>query len=339
MLIRLAPHATPGMHGRVEVREELCRGVASAVRGIRIRYIKTVDVSRLGGREPALRLLFYYMAINHDTRGVQGFVDGRQYRGSQYLYHAMRVVAENNPDAFGAERMANLTLSEFMGWFVGGTPPRRPMERVALLRDAAEVLRLRYGGCVGKLLEECGGYVGGSGGLVDRLREFRAYSDPLAKKSMVFAMLLQMEGLFTPRDPWNITVGVDYHLQRVALRTGMVEVVDEGLRRKLLYGRFVSEGEHMEVRKACLEAYKIVGENLNWDATRVDQTFWHLGRSCCRYMQPPCGENECKERSCTLQENSSYRCRGRCPLNGVCMASVDGRYLRLREPKVITYFY
>ena len=159
---------------------------------------------------------------------------------------------------------------------------------------------------------------------------------------MVFAILTKLWGLWEATDPEEMTVGVDYHLQRIALRSGMVVILDEGLLSKLRLRRFVSEEEHQAIRYACLEAYRLVGEYSGFSQLEVDQLFWHLGRSCCHQdHEPACGPRApCSWRDgCSLMEASDYSCPGSCPLDGVCRASLDLGMAKLMEPKVITFYY
>ena len=295
--------------------------------------------------ETALRILFFFMVINYDTRGISGVINGRYYRGSNYLLRLLMKLAEEDPGILDPSRMAKLELTDFLAWF--GPPekakaPRRPVERVILLRDAAEKLLELYGGRVSALLEACSGRIGGPGGLRERLSVFKAFSDPLAKKTMVFAILAMVEGLWEPLDPENITVGVDYHLQRVALRTGMVKVLDEKLLTKLKARRFVSAEEHNAIRSACLEAYTLVSRFSGLSQVELDQIFWHIGRCCCHYAEvPACGPRKpCyRAKTCSLLSATNYACPGYCPLDGVCEASLDEEKVKLMEPKVITYYY
>ena len=330
---------------RLAVDEAVCSRVADRLRGLKVRMPEPEGLARALDRETALRVLFFFMAINHDTRGLGGLARGKPRRGSDYLLHVIWGLAERDPGALEPSRLAELTLPEFLSWF--GPPgeatyPRRPAERVELLRDAAHELLRAYGGSVSRLLEACEGRLSGPGGLIERLRAFRAFSDPLAKKTMVFAILASLEGLWRPSDPEAITVGVDYHLQRVALRTGMVRVLDGRLREKLARRLFVSAGEHQAIREACLKAYLLVGRLAGLSQLEIDQIFWHLGRSCCRLREPACTlKGACKRQSdaCSLRKALSLACGGRCPLEPACEAQAEPELLRLAEPKVITFYY
>ena len=329
----------------VAVDEGACARVASKLSGLRVRKPEPIGLAGELNRETALRVLFFFSAINHDTRGLRGVIRGRLVRGSEYLLHLLFDMARQDPSALEPARLAELTLSDFLSWF--GEPgeavyPRRPAERVELLRDAARKLLAHYNGRVEALLEACGGRLSGPGGLVERLRAFRAFSDPLAKKTMVFAILASLEGLWEPLDREAIKVGVDYHLQRVALRTGMVRPLDERLREKLARRLFVSAEEHHAIRAACLKAYERVGELSGLSQLEVDQVFWHLGRSCCTRLRPACelgGACERRAPACSLREALSPACGGRCLLSGACEGERKAELRKLAEPKVITFYY
>jgi len=329
----------------VGVDETVCSEVASRIREIRLRRPYRPVIPRELGRELALRVLFFFSVINYDTRGLWGIVRGRLVRGSEYLLQALISLAEEDPSSLEPSSLAALELEKFMSWFGGPGEkrlPRRPSERVDLLRDAAEKLLEHYDGSVAALLDACGGRIGGPGGLRERLSKFKAFDDPLAKKTMVFAILARLEGLWEPVDPENITVGIDYHLQRVALRSGMVVIADEGLRRKLLFRRFVSAEEHHSIRAACLRAYELVGHFSGRSQLELDQLFWNLGRSCCHHeREPACGGRApcARGTTCSFLEATDYACEGACPLDGICRASLEPELVRLVEPKVITYYY
>jgi len=328
----------------VIVDEGVCSRVAARISGIKVRMEPEARLLEDLDRETALRVLFFFSVINYDTRGLSGVVKGRYVRGSNYLLYLLAGMAEEDPGLLDPARIAELELGDFLSWFgplEEARGPRRPTERVMLLRDAAEKLLAYYGGRVSALLDACSGRMGGSGGLRERLSAFKAFDDPLAKKTMVFAILAKKEGLWEPVDPENITVGIDYHLQRVALRSGMIKVVDEKLLEKLRARRFVSAEEHNAIRSACLDAYTIVSRCSGLSQLEVDQLFWHLGRSCCLHAEEPaCREKPCyRSKTCSLISATDYECEGYCPLDGTCEASLDPEKIRLVEPKVITYYY
>jgi hypothetical protein len=106
-----------------------------------------------------------------------------------------------------------------------------------------------------------GGRLGGPGGLLARLAEYEAYSDPLRKKSFLFAKICERRGWLAVEDPEHWEVCADNVLMRLALRSGLVRL-----------------GSLDEVRAATLDALKRVGEGAGLAPPLLDDLLWELGR-------------------------------------------------------------
>ncbi len=329
------------------INEYLCQKIAGKIRGTNFRTKKTLDFKPSTERENAVRLLFFFMAICHDTRGLNGKIEGKFYHGSDYLYQCLKRQWSKNPDLFSPKHMAQISVNEFLNWLspdkgLKNCRIRRPKERVRLLRDCGIKLLEHFDGKVTSLLQMSNGHIKRPDlkGLTSLLSIFEAYADPLAKKTMVLAKLLNEESLFAVRDPENILMPIDYHVMRVALRSGMLDINDEKLRQRLRLRRFVSKREVFAIRQACLQAYQTVANLSNISVFDVDTLFWQIGRNCCHPSHELyCGERTCRIQHCTLLEAVEYACQGRCILDKACTASYDSNYVRFFEPKEITYYY
>jgi len=331
----------------VLVNRRLCQNIAEKIRGTRFRTAKTLAFETPIERENAARLLFFFMAICHDTRGLNGRIEGQYYHGSDYLYQGLKRQWRKNPDLFSPRHMAQIDVNEFLRWLspeegLQHCRIRRPEERVRLLRDCGIKLQEHFDGKVTLLLQMSNGHIKrpDQKGLTDLLSVFEAYGDPLAKKTMVLVKLLNEEGLFAVRDPENVLMPIDYHVMRVALRSGMIDIQNEELRQRLRLRRFVSKREVFAIREACLQAYQTVANLSNISVFDVDTLFWQIGRNCCHSSHEPyCGEKACKISHCTLIEAVEYACGGKCILDKACTASYNFDYVRFFEPKEITYYY
>jgi len=331
----------------VVINEHLCQKVAEKIRGTRFGTAKTLDFETPIERENAARLLFFFMAICHDTRGLTGKIEGQFYHGSDYLYQCLRRQWRKNPDLFSPKHMAQIDVDEFLSWLsheegLQRCRIRRPEERVRLLHDCGSKLLEQFDGKVTLLLQMSNGRIKRPDrkGLTDLLSVFEAYEDPLAKKTMVLAKLLKEEGLFVVRDPENIVMPIDYHVMRVALRSGMIDIQNEGLRQRLRLRRFISKREVFAIREACMQAYQVISDLSNISVFDIDTLFWQIGRNCCHPSHEPyCEERACKIGHCTLIEAVEYACGDRCILDKACTASYNFDYVRFFEPKEITYYY
>ena len=100
-------------------------------------------------------------------------------------------------------------------------------------------------------------------GLLQRLAAFRAYEDPLRKKSHLLVKILMRRGLFLPTDADCQEVPVDPVLVHMALRAGLVTVTDEELVERcapgaIETGRLTAHGRTMEqVREALVPLHPI----------------------------------------------------------------------------------
>jgi len=332
---------------KVSVDSNQCASLAKRLNGIVIKPAKTLKVESNGDWENAARLLFYYMAVCHDTRGLEGSLDGVNRRGSDYLYYAFKRQWDRNPAFFPPSGMANLSLQKFRSWLSPDGNPKnclikRAEERVRLLRDCGVKLLQYYGGRVTTIFDVSAGYLlrFDGKGLVDLLQIFEAYSDPLRKKIMVLLFLFYVEGLFKVKDPENLALGIDYHLQRIALRSGIINLKSPKLAAKLKLRRFVSKTEESEIRLACLKAYNLITKLSGIYPLDLDALFWQIGRNCCHYEHPPfCGGRACVRRDCTLFRDVKYSCLGTCLFDGVCLASLDVKRTKFFEPKIMTFYY
>jgi hypothetical protein len=97
-------------------------------------------------------------------------------------------------------------------------------------------------------------------------------------------------------------VAIDYHSMRVALRSGMVRIVDPDLAGRLRRQADVSAAEDAAVRLAVRQACRLLIDGSRHDVFAVDNILWMIGRNCCFYdYDPICGERSCwRQDQCSL---------------------------------------
>ena len=137
-----------------------------------------------------------------------------------------------------------------------------PQRRAMLWRDLAAGLERDYGGSAARLLAACGGRLGGADGLIALLAAYDAYSDPLAKKSFLFAKIAERRGWLEVADPEAWEVAADNVLMRLALRSGLVA---EGPLER-------GAGPHTR------EAFKRLAAAAGLSPPVLDDLLWELGR-------------------------------------------------------------
>jgi hypothetical protein len=333
---------------RVKVAAQQCQRIALLLReqGLVPRACATLE--RASPDLPPERLTDYYFFLSmllFDFKGMEAQIGGRVLHGADLFFALARRRAEMEPDFFTSSRLAGITAEELAAVFsLDGSPGNtllpRCQERAEILRDGAARLSSGYRGSARELLDASQGRLHRrhGKGLLDTLADFRGYRDPHFKKAFVLLKFLSAQGQYTIRDKDHLYIPVDYHLLRVALRSGMVEVCESGLERKLKERQEASPGEEDEVRKAVKLAYKEVEKASDLDVFRLDEIFWTLGRSCCHYSRPPrC--SQCDGSGCSVMESFHVTCPGRCLISQVCRGACDSSYQAFFEPAITTIFY
>ncbi len=172
--------------------------------------------------------------------------------------------------------------------------------------------------------------------LYKKLRLFEAYSDPLQKKSGVFLKLIDDADLLDLSQLKNVIPIMDYHMQRVLLRSGCIEVEDEILKSKLQNRQVLSDDS--EIRNACIQAMNIIAETSSYPVFKMNDVFYTLGRSCCNETSL-CRDHVCEKSPCTLTRSLILESHETCIFQNDCKAATDDDYLKYWQPLVETHYY
>jgi hypothetical protein len=333
---------------KLEIDKVACEKIAEKLKDLRLKVVSSPSLKfelPCNDYERNLEYCFFLTAVLFDTRGLDGNVDGKELYGSDYFFAAAMKKFKEDPEFFTPERMRQITPEGLNAIFSPYGKPentliRRSEERVEILRDCAEKLLDKYDGSVSGLLQLTEGHLTRLDklGLIDLLAEFKGYEDPHFKKGFLLLMIYDKYNLFKIKDRENLFVPVDYHLQRVALRSGIVRVVDKNLEKKLKNREVVDEKDEFEIRDYVKRSYKIVERSSGIETFDLNQIFWNLGRSCCHYSYDPrC--NKCPKTHCSLEQSLDYKCEGRCPIANACMATCEAEMRKLFEPTLKTTYY
>jgi hypothetical protein len=206
----------------------------------------------------------FLCAIDHRTGYRRGYLVGGKgpYEGSALLWVLGLSAERRRPGTLKASALAGIEAAGVAEMFrIGGETVVGPDVRAELWRDLAGGLERDYGGDAVALLAASEGRLAGAGGLLGRLAEFVAYSDPLAKKSFLFAKIAARRGWLAVSDPESWEVCADNVLMRLALRAGLVH-----------------PGPVDAVRAATRAALKQVAVEAGLSPPLLDDLLWELGR-------------------------------------------------------------
>lgn len=108
-----------------------------------------------------------------------------------------------------------------------------------------------YQGSVLNLLQTTEGRAGVKMGFISVWPFLRHTVIPFFKKASFLIKLLSDAGLFSIKDPENLVPVMDYHMQRVLLRTGAVEIHDLELHEALAMRKELPDDGL--IREACIK--------------------------------------------------------------------------------------
>lgn len=220
-------------------------------------------------------------------------LDGRDLKGSDYLWRACTRAWQADPSAFQPTALAKASDVQLDALFhddAGRNPLPMWPEHLDLVRGYAEWFLERQ-----TRPDELNRHVQTQSkplaALLGLLAEIPGYAeDPLQKKAMLLAIVLENrpERFLHVSDPESAVPIIDYHLQRSALRTGLVRVEDPILRQKLEAREQLTQPEEELVRAATYEAVSQLMSRSGCSAAAVDWFFFQNRTRCPETAEPDC---------------------------------------------------
>jgi hypothetical protein len=219
-------------------------------------------------------------------------IDGVLRKGSDFIWAAFARAARNDPSSFSPERMANEpNLFAQICTDDNGTCPVPDLASHTALHVAHGKSMLRdWPKGYTQILERVSRAPKPIAALLAVLRGQPGYmSDPLAKKANLLAVVLSArpEHWLAASDPESIQPIVDYHMMRLCMRTGLVQILDPDLNRRLRTRMWVDMQEELAIRQATGRAILGLVQRTNQSVAAIDGLFFRLGRTACLETQAP----------------------------------------------------
>lgn len=236
--------------------------------------------------------VFFLVAIDHRTHPLpkrfEGVIGEKFYRGSDLLFALARKAQKGEFDLFTAKRMVKVAEEDIARIFsIGDVTIKNPAERAMLLRDCARKLIDHHAADIKNLLMVSEGYLirQDEMGVLQQLKKFKAYKDPLMKKSFLLVKILRRQGYLQPVDIENLSFPVDNILIEVAIRGGLLKI-PERLEDKISKGIQLSADETESLRKATREVFEIVSRESRVPPDVLDDLIWNFGREMDEIRKP-----------------------------------------------------
>ena len=326
------------------VNLEVCRRVAGLLRSQAIPMDREDSSLPSMSRSEVGNFYLSLVAICHQTspRGrppLEGNVGGRHLRGWDYLSGKFEAAARADKELLSPDFWSNVTEEDLLRIFHDPTFGNRlsdPEGRASLIRDLGQKMLQRSWDCADRLFDAAQSSIAsGDSNLLDLLAQFRAYDDPVRKKSFFFLALMHNTGLWTYVDPEQLGAPIDYHEVRGHLRLGTVEVRDGDLRAKLIAGSAVTAEQDISIRQAVLNALMFISQCSELrNPSQLHYLFWNVFRSCCSRENTHC--HSCPP-DCPLPERYVHLAsfpggQRHCPFSTVCQSAG-------REPKLLEHVF
>ena len=333
----------------IEVSSAACDRLATQIRE------HAVPIDREESRLPDLdrndigNFYLALVAICHQTSpqnrpALEGVVGGRHLRGWDYLSARFEQAVSSDPQLLFPERWRTVSAYDVAELFRDtqfGERLTDPGGRAKLIQNLGDVMKQH--GChrIDELYRasDCR-LASGHSPLIPALSKFRAYDDPVRKKTYFFLALMQNSSVWEYADPQNLGPPVDYHEVRGHLRIGTVIIRDPSLRSKLLARESVSADEDVAIRSAVSQVLLYLSQATGLkNASRLHYLLWNIFRSCCTRDEPHCFA--CPS-TCSLPPRyvaalHSKSVARACPYAAICTSS--GRSTKLTEHVFETDYY
>lgn len=211
----------------IEIDFEKIYSLSEFFKNINISFNLLPGVEEAKDKEDArekLTLLFYIDAICHQTQNFYGKINGVFYKGWDYLLFSFKKEFERDKSFIDTKIMKKIKGEDLKR--ILNNSGDRYYERAYLLRNCAFILDRDFKGDIFEIHRISEGYIKREGkpDLITLFHKFKAYSDPLNKKTYLFINIAKKVGFWDIKDPENLWTPVDYHLERVSLRVGLIEV-------------------------------------------------------------------------------------------------------------------
>jgi hypothetical protein len=333
-------------NNKIYLNAAQCKQCGEVLKNLNIRdefyrrpFLKNNNVT-----ESKLSMLFNAVAVCHQTRALAH--PGLNLYGWDYLEMGFLQLAKAafwllQPERIVAASIHNIAeaLSLTFSPDNEGTNSTldRLDERAGLMKGLAHFVAAQYNGSYCSLVTSTGNKLGGDNGIYNLLMQLEAFADPRKKKTSFLVKLMYDADLFTMDDPENYVPVMDYHMQRVLLRMGCVEVSDPELH-ELLVRRQLQDSDE-PIRTACIDALALIAGISGHPVWVMNDFLWPLGRSCC-HLNPLCISGMCEKEPCTFNNMVGLPDEHKnCIFQKFCFGSRDEKYRNLYEPIIQTHYY
>jgi len=332
---------------KVKVNKTKCTEIGEIIKTLRFKqgFLERDFLIFDDTPENRMRLYFFSVAICHQTYKLADVK--KNLYGWDYLEYVFMKIQKYKPELTDPEFLSNCSVDELTEKLSDAFAKNhsenictldRLEERAGQIIEIGKLANKHFRNSITDLLGKSKGFLYNDKktGFYEFLPTLKVFADPQRKKISFLLKLLIDAGLININDTENLIPIMDYHMQRVLLRMGCVDVIDNKLKNDLIARKPMSSDK--EIREACIEAMRIISKISGYDVLKMNDLFWPLGRSCCNEITL-CRTGKCEKSPCSLLAAIEFEKHDSCVFEGVCLAGSDDEYLKYWQPVVETCFY
>jgi sugar/nucleoside kinase (ribokinase family) len=238
---------------------------------------------------------FWYSAGDRWDRSMIADIDGRERKGSDYLWAVYRRWHDADPDGMSPAAQAMVTRDAWSALAADdrGDDPFPEPDLCVELAVAFGTSLQQLGMTARELVATAAASDRPMRSLLTLLDHVGGYrEDPLRKKAALLGVILrQRPEAFLPDVPGDDAPPiVDYHVQRSCLRTGMIVIDDGALAAKVRGRHLLDTDEEWAVRRAAFTAVAQLCERSGCTMGAVDWFLFQMRHRCPEVSTPVCAE-------------------------------------------------
>jgi len=209
---------------QVRINTKQIHGITESLKNIKIKdsYKNREFITFQAKREKKIIAYLFSAAICHQTQSLIN--SDKNLIGWNYLEYVFANLAKSDSKLLDIKYINSKTTDELIVEFEKLFPEsdEKPQctlnnlpERIGLLKDIGQVLKEKYESQIERLINKSEMRLFNNGkGFYELLNDFKAFQDPLKKKSTLFIKLLYQSGIITVLDSYKFEPLMDYHMQR-----------------------------------------------------------------------------------------------------------------------------
>lgn len=252
---------------------------------------------------PATIDFFFFVSLHQygfwrgDKNGYVGPLFGvfneKKEKGSTLVWKSAKRALDKNPDIFSPSNLVQINsinkLAEIFYDDNGFINFPDPNTRLILTQEYSKWF-IRHQTTPSKIVHGANSQKETLKTFRKMLRKIPGYNkDPLEKKILLLAMALtnRPEKFLKVNDHQNWSPIVDYHLMRVSLRLGMVELSPDQIKANQ-NRQWVGAKTEFEIRKAVYDAVSLLIKLSERPMSFIDEKLWTARKYCPETWAPDC---------------------------------------------------